>query len=139
MAKGKLDDDLAQYKLLEEQTNVLQQQIELVDDTLKNSKLSLESINLIDDINKETEVLLPIGPGIDIPVTISGKEKLVVSVGADVAVEMDAKKAATIIEGKIHELEETRKKLITTYRDASKRLDSLGASIEMQYAQQGQR
>ena len=83
-----LQQQLTQYRYIEEQRNLYQSQLELVNASLanlQNTKLTLEKIK--ESVKEEDEILLPIGGLVKIRAKIMDTQRILVSVGQDVVIE----------------------------------------------------
>ena len=130
-----LERDISDYKQYEEQLSILEQQIAIVDETISNTQFAIDALKVLSEAEGEKEILVPLGPGINLPVTVRGGEKLIVNVGADVSVEMTPGETIELLEQKTDELRATREKLASTFKEVNNRMANLGEKIEKEYTE----
>ncbi len=71
---------------------------------LKDTASAIDSIKVITE-KKESETLVPVGTGIFVKTKISSDDKIVLNVGAGVAIEKDKDSAINFLESRIKEIE----------------------------------
>jgi prefoldin alpha subunit len=71
---------------------------------LKDTALAIESIKGIGEKN-ESDTLVPLGMGTFVKTKISSNDKIVLNVGAGVAIEKDREAAINVLESRIKEIE----------------------------------
>lgn len=104
------EKQLYQFRYLKEQRDMLQGQLEIVNASLSNlmtTKSTLE--NLKNGVNKDDEILVPIGGLVNIKASIKETEKVLLFINQD-----------TIIEKNIEESIEFIDKLISQHNDQIK-------------------
>lgn len=104
------EKQLYQFRYLKEQRDMLQGQLEIVNASLSNlmtTKSTLE--NLKDGVNKDDEILVPIGGLVNIKASIKETEKVLLFINQD-----------TIIEKNIEESIEFIDKLVSQHNDQIK-------------------
>jgi prefoldin alpha subunit len=84
-----LERIIAQLNSYEQQAQILQRRIELINASLQEIALSSESLDELKNIGEDNEVLMPLGSGIYVKAEIIGKEKVIFSLGAEIAAEKD--------------------------------------------------
>lgn len=103
MSQKELQQKMLEYQFLEEKFKELQQSRELFTMKIMEINQSSEALEEIEK-SKQDDVFLPLGSSIFVPGKIDKKEKMIVGVGADIAVEKNI--------GEIKELLEKRKKTL---------------------------
>ena len=120
----------------EEQTQQLMQQMQMLEtyfsdlsqregtffNVLREATAAIESIKSLSQ-KPESETLVPIGIGTYIPTKISSKSKIVLSIGAGVAVEKDFPSAINYLEAHIKEIEVALQDNAAKKQDAAARLE----------------
>ena len=120
----------------EEQTQQLMQQMQMLEtyfselsqrevtflNVLKETTASIESIKSLSE-KPESETLIPIGIGTYIPTKISSNSKIVLSIGAGVAVEKDFPSAIDYLEAHIKEIEVALQDNAAKKQDAAAQLE----------------
>lgn len=84
-----LERIIAQLNTYEQQAQILQRRIELINASLQEIALSSESLDELKNIGDDNEVLMPLGSGIYVKAKIIEKEKVIFSLGAEIAAEKD--------------------------------------------------
>ena len=98
-------------RYLEETVNEIQQRINMTNAALTELKVSSLTLEGIEKEKKGTELFVPIGGGSYVKAKLETSKKVIVGVGADVAVEKSVKEAKEELETRIAELEKTREGL----------------------------
>jgi len=120
----------------EEQTQQLMQQMQMLEtyfselsqregtflSVLREATAAIESIKSLSQ-KPESETLVPIGIGTYIPTKISSNSKIVLSIGAGVAVEKDFPSAINYLEAHIKEIEVALQDNAAKKQDAAARLE----------------
>ncbi|MEK0348703.1 MAG: prefoldin subunit alpha [Nitrosopumilus sp.] len=120
----------------EEQTQQLMQQMQMLEtyfselsqrevtflNVLKETTASIESIKSLSE-KPESETLIPIGIGTYIPTKILSNSKIVLSIGAGVAVEKDFPSAINYLEAHIKEIEVALQDNAAKKQDAAAQLE----------------
>lgn len=96
MPQKELQQKMLEYQILEENFKQLNQRRELFTMKLMEIEQTDQAIQELEK-SKESDVLLPIGSSVFLPGRVSGKEKLVVGIGADIALEKDASEVKEIL------------------------------------------
>ncbi|TFF86431.1 MAG: prefoldin subunit alpha [Promethearchaeota archaeon] len=90
---------LYQFKYLKEQVEMLQGQLEIVNaslSNLRNTKSTLENIK--DGVNKDDEVLVPIGGLVNIRASIKDTEKVLLYINQDIVIEKNVVESIEFID-----------------------------------------
>ena len=126
----------------DEQTEQLMQQMQMLEtyfsdlsqregtflSVLREATAAIESIRLLSK-KSESETLVPIGMGTYIPSKIISSKKIVLNVGAGVAVEKDFSSAINYLEARIKEIEVALQDNNAKKQDAANRLEQGRAQI----------
>lgn len=96
---------LAEVRLLESTAEAVQSRINFVNAALTELNLAKMNLEGIEKEKAETSLLVPIGGGSYIKAKIESTEKIVVGIGAGVAVEKTFSEAKEILSKRIEELE----------------------------------
>ena len=100
-----------ELRLLEGTAEELQSRINLVNAALAELKIASVTLNGIEKEKENSSLFVPIGGGSYVKAKLESADKLVVGVGAGVAIERTAKEARANLERRIGELEKTRNAL----------------------------
>ncbi len=120
----------------EEQTQQLMQQMQMLEtyfsdlsqregtflSVLREATAAIESMKSLSQ-KPESETLVPIGIGTYVPTKISSNSKIVLSIGAGVAVEKDFPSAINYLEAHIKEIEVALQDNTAKKQDAAARLE----------------
>ena len=121
--KKEFQEKLLLYQLLENKINSLMKRRDLVLNKIMEIETTISSLEELDK-NKGEDILFPLGSNTFIPGTIKKKEKVIVELGANVAVEKDIEKTKEILQvGKNNlqtSLQTIEKELITSSREMAK-------------------
>ena len=126
-----LQQQLTQYRYIEEQRNLYQSQLELVNASLanlQNTKLTLEKIK--EGVKEEDEILLPIGGLVKIRAKIMNTQRILVSVGQDVVIEKSLDDSISFLESIIDKQKESLKFVVEKLQNIELALQSMGESIQ---------
>ena len=126
-----LQQQLTQYRYIEEQRNLYQSQLELVNASLanlQNTKLTLEKIK--EGIKEDDEILLPIGGLVKIRAKIRDTQRILVSVGQDVVIEKSLDDSISFLDGIIDKQKESLKFVVEKLQNIELALQSMGESIQ---------
>ena len=90
VTKKELEERLTEYRLLEQNHEVLMKRREEIIPRLIEIRGTIDSVEELEK-GKEDEVFLPMGSGVFIPVKVNKKRKLIVAIGSDLVLENDLK------------------------------------------------
>jgi len=122
-----------QLKLLEDYYQDLLNRESILLRLYREDKASLASMTALKDA-KSAELLVPIGGGTRLPVTFTGGGKVVVDVGAGVALEKSPEDAISFLNSRIKELEDTLGKVASQKREVADRLQFYQQQLDMTQA-----
>ena len=91
-----LQEKVYRYQILEQSAKALAQKRELFINKMMEVENTLSTIEEIQK-SKGEEIFLPLGSSVYVPGTVKKKNKMIVGLGADVAIEKDAKKTKEIL------------------------------------------
>ena len=100
--KKKLEEKILTYRILESRFNTLVKQKDLLASKLAEIRLTLESI---EEIEKSGEVLFPLASGAYTLGKIIDKQKIVLSIGASIALEKSLVEAKKFLNERKDEIE----------------------------------
>jgi prefoldin alpha subunit len=137
MSEEQAEQLMQQMQMLETYFSDLSQREGTFLNILRETTAAIESIK---SLNKkpESETLVPIGMGTYIPTKISSTQKIVMNIGAGIAVEKDFPSAINYLEARIKEVEIALQDTAAKKQDASQRLEQGKAQVNqmMQAMQQ---
>ena len=113
---------LYQIQMLESYFAELSQRENSLLNVFKDATSAIESINGIGK-KSESDTLIPIGMGTFIKTKISSGEKIVLNVGAGVAIEKDKDSAINFLESRIKEIEVALQDTAANKQDVASKLE----------------
>ncbi len=127
---------VVELRMLEGTAEALQSRINLVNAALTELRVSSMTLEGLEKEKKDAQLFVPIGGGSYIKAKLESTEKVIVGIGADVALERTMKEAKENLENRMAELEKTRTSLgqqftqvIEKIREDKTRLDALTAKL----------
>ena len=94
-------------RFLEETVNELQSRINMTNSAITELRVSSMTLEGLEKEKKGVQLFVPIGGGSYVKAKLETSKKVVVGIGADVAVEKTVKEAKVELEARIAELEKT--------------------------------
>ena len=94
-------------RFLEETVNELQSRINMTNSAITELRVSSMTLEGLEKEKKGAQLFVPIGGGSYVKAKLETSKKVVVGIGADVAVEKTVKEAKVELEARIAELEKT--------------------------------
>ncbi len=122
MSEEQAQQLMQQMQMLETYFSELSQREGTFLSVLREATAAIESIKSLSQ-KPESETLVPIGIGTYIPTKISSNSKIVLSIGAGVAVEKDFSSAINYLEAHIKEIEVALQDNAAKKQDAAVRLE----------------
>ena len=102
---------VVELRILEGTADALQSRVNLVNAALTELRVASMTLEGLEKEKKDAQLFVPIGGGSYIKAKLASADKVVVGIGADVAVERTTKEAKENLENRISELEKTRTSL----------------------------
>jgi prefoldin alpha subunit len=122
MSEAQAEQLMQQMQMLETYFSDLSQREGTFLNILREATASIESIKFLGQ-KPESETLVPIGMGTYIPTKISSSAKIVINIGAGIAVEKDFPSAINYLEARIKEVEIALKDTAAKKQEAAGRLE----------------
>ncbi len=126
-----IERGIATLEGLKVQIENLQQQLAALELSIQEHEKAIETIEGYSKLNDE-EILIPIGAGVLISATISGKKGLI-SIGNSLYTEMEIEKIAEKLKERKSELEKLRAKLMEDSYKLQENYALLSAKVEDDY------
>lgn len=117
-------------RFLEETVNELQSRINLINSALTELRVSSITLEGLETEQKDSQLFVPIGGGSYVKARLETASKVVVGIGADVAVEKSLKEAKEELETRIAELEKTREALVQQFSQVAERIQENRTKLE---------
>lgn len=125
MTNQELQQKYLEYQLIARQLNMLNQQLELINNKIYELNVLVQSMDEINSLKKEHEILVPVGPGILVNASIKNTNDVLMNIGANIVVKKSVANSKEIIEMQIKELkqalDQTEKEII----DLNTEIDSI--------------
>jgi len=122
MSEEQAQQMLQQMQMLENMYAELSQKENSIRNIIRDADAAIKSIQEL-KVNPDSETLVPIGMGSYIKTKNIPNEKIVVNIGAGVAIEKDADAALSYLESKIKELE-------VAFQETSSQRQQIAANLE---------
>ena len=128
MEKKNLRSKLLEFQLVENRLKVLESRRNLILSKIAEIERTIQCLN---DVQKsgESEILLSIGSNVYVPGSLKKSEKILVELGAGVAVEKSVEGARSFLEKKLKILENGIASIENEMVNLSQRLNELGREI----------
>jgi prefoldin alpha subunit len=117
-------------RYLEEAVNELQSRINITNAAITELRVSSLTLEGLEKEKKGSQLFVPIGGGSYVKAKLVTAKKVVVGIGADVAVERTLKEAKQELEVRIGELEKTREALGQQFNQVVARIQENRGKIE---------
>jgi prefoldin alpha subunit len=128
-AEQRLNQLVTEIRLLEAYYQEVELRQQTVSAALSDTRAASESLNAL-SLSDERELLIPVGGGILLPVKAPPLKKLIVNVGAGVAVEKTPDSAKLFLQEREKELEKTATGLEQQRREIGARLEAGRAALQ---------
>ncbi|MFQ5999700.1 MAG: prefoldin subunit alpha [Candidatus Bathyarchaeia archaeon] len=137
---------MVELRILEGTAEALQSRVNLVNAALTELRFASMTLEGLEKEKKDAQLFVPIGGGSYIKAKLESSDKVIVGIGADVAVERTMKVAKENLGNRIAELEKTRTSLgqqfaqvVGKIREGRARLEELTAKLREGERAQGVR
>lgn len=117
-------------RFLEEAANELQSRVNMTNAALTELRVSSMTLEGLEKEKKGTQLFVPIGGGSYVKARLETAKKVVVSIGAEVAVERTMKEAKKELEARIVELGKTRDALAQQFNQVIERIQDTRGKLE---------
>ena len=128
MSQEQAEQLMQQMQMLETYFSDLSQRENTFMSVLREATAAIDSIKSLTQ-KSDSETLVPIGMGTYIPTKISSTNKIIMNIGAGVAVEKDFPSAINYLEARIKEIEVALQDNAAKKQDAASRLEQGKAQI----------
>ena len=128
MSQEQAEQLMQQMQMLETYFSDLSQRENTFLSVLREATSAIDSIRSLSQ-KSESETLVPIGMGTYLPTKISSTNKIIMNIGAGVAVEKDFPAAINYLEARIKEVEVALQDNAAKKQDAASRLEQGKAQI----------
>jgi len=135
MPQNEIQQKLMQYQALENTLQELSQRREIFGMRLMEIEQTKQALDEIKD-SKDSDVFVPLGSSVFLPGKLKEKEKMIVEVGADVALEKEPDQVKRILEEKKKILEEGLEDLQKDMMNIVKQMRTIQPELQKAMSQQ---
>jgi prefoldin alpha subunit len=104
MEEKKLQEMYLNLQLLDQQIKQTQKQVQVLNNQLVELSMTKQSLDDLKEINKGTEILVPISSGIYSKAELKDNNELIVNVGSNVTVKKNIEETKKLVNDQIEEL-----------------------------------
>ncbi len=122
---------LNQFRYLQEQRDIYQNQFELMNASIinfQNSKKTIE--NIMDGVKEDDEILIPIGGIVSIKASIKETNNALLFIGQDIVIERSLGESIEYIDKLINQYSESMKFVIERLQSIELALQGMGESLQ---------
>ncbi|MHA1668950.1 MAG: prefoldin subunit alpha [Promethearchaeota archaeon] len=122
---------LSQFRYLQEQRDIYQNQFELMNASLLNFQNSKKTIeNIMDGVKENDEILIPLGGIVSIKASIKDTNNALLFVGQDIVIEKNLGESIEFIDKLIERYSESMKIIIERLQSIELALQGMGESLQ---------
>ena len=115
----------SEIELLQSQSNVHSQNLELLTVSLSEMRQTLETLEEIKSTEPGREILMPLGTGSFVKATLKENDRVIIGVGAGFSIEKNVDEAKAIVDKRIQEVDSAVQKTRERISEISGRLEEL--------------
>lgn len=138
MANEKLNEKYVIYQVLAQNLEALKQQIQIVEQQLIELRSTMLSMEDLEKLKDDNEILVPIGGGCFSRGKISDNRKVIVNVGAGIFLDNDMAIAKKLMDERFREVEKAGMEIEEQMKNIVGQMNTLAAEIQ-NLAQKAQR
>lgn len=126
----------AQHQQLQYQAEAIVQQLNLVGVSIDECQRAINTINELEGVADEHEILVPIGFGASVRAKLDRPDNVVIEIGADVSIEKNLNDARTNLESRKGELDKYRENIQTQLNGLLQKMEQIKAVLSTAVNQQ---
>lgn len=130
MKDGVSSRDYVDLELLNQQLQELEQSLQMADQELEYASVAISMISELKTLDKNQEILIPIGNGVFFTVHAGDVKQVKVAVGSGVVVDKTPEEASKFVNEQVNELEDYREKSIQLYQQVAEKALLLQKKME---------
>lgn len=119
-----------ELRTLENFAGDIQTRLGVVETMIRDINLAMATVQGLENIDKNDEILMNVGGGSYIKVKIVDKEKVILRVGAGVNLEKPAKEALTLMENELNNILKTRATFQQQFNQIIERMTAVRRELE---------
>jgi prefoldin alpha subunit len=132
-SQQELQQSMMYLEYLKEQITTLKEQFEVLELAVNEHNQAIETLKDFNNLDKKNEILVPIGADSLVFAKISDSSKVIINVGAGIAIEEKLGKSIETLTSRIEKIDENRKKIKDTIENLSEQAIMLSSEIEEKY------
>jgi len=129
-AEEKFRNLAVELRMLEGAAGEMQTRIGMVDAALREFNSASTTIHGLGEMEKGSEILVPVGGGSYLKATIADKEQVFISVGAGITTEKATKDAVEFLENQTAELNKSRSSLQKQFAQVLERMETVRSELQ---------
>lgn len=120
---------LIQLEEYEKNMNALAAQHELMKKSLEEHLKVLETLKNFASLDKETEILIPLGAGVFIPGSSKNMDRVIINIGTNIFIEAETSKATEMVEKRANGIKEAIEKILRQMREIEREAGKITALL----------
>jgi prefoldin alpha subunit len=124
-----LQQSLIYLEYVKEQISTLNEQFEILELAIREHNQAIETLKDFDNLKKNNEILIPIGADSLVFAKVADPSKVILNIGAGVAVEEKIDNAVTKLTTRIEKIEGNKKKIQETIQSLQDQATMLSSTI----------
>lgn len=133
LPEQELQQSIIYLEQLKDQISVLKEQLEILEIAVKEHNQAVETLNDFKKLDKNNEMLIPIGADSLVFAKVLDTSKVIINVGAGIAMEEKIDSALKLLNSRIENIEENKNKIGTTINKLQDQAIQLNSMIEEKY------
>jgi len=133
VSQQELQQSLVYLEYLKEQIGTLNEQFEVLELAVHEHNSAIETLKDFKNIKKDNEVLIPIGADSLVFAEVSDTSKVIINVGAGIAIEEKLGNGIKTLSSRIEQIDENKTKIKVTIDNLQQQAITLSTEIEEKY------
>ena len=130
---SEVDKELVQMRLLEREAQAYAAQLELLLETVRGSRMAVETVEAVPGLKDGDEFLVPIGGGVIMRTEWGHRSGLLADLGAGVVVDLGPVEIRDLIDGRVHQMEAAITRIEEHLRGLRAQLAALNDKVQEKY------
>lgn len=129
MSQSNSQNQLMELSQLQERIKALKENLDMLDTTIRERLVTAETLTNLGSVEKDQEILIPIGSGSFVTAATGKTENVLVGIGAGISIEKKREDAIKSVNTQVNEFEQLRLKLGQNLEEVTKRYQELQAQL----------
>lgn len=129
MSQENSQNQLMELSQLQERIKALKENLDMLDTTIRERLVTAETLTHLGNVEKDQEILIPIGSGSFVTAATGKTENVLVGIGAGISIEKKREDAIKSVNTQVNEFEQLRLKLGQNLEEVTKRYQELQAQL----------